>query len=347
MMMTEMKFPRVLIFRRDCLLLLDQTMLPARTVYRRLHSAAEVARAIKRLQVRGAPWIGVAAGYGLAVEAQRLPKNQIVRGLHRAARLLVRARPTAVNLRWAVEQIMQVIASNRDKPEALRRVVVSAAVAIERREQHCSLAVARNGVRLIPKNGKVLTICNTGILAGPGLGTALGVVYQAQFEGKNPTVFVCETRPLLQGARLTAWELKRSGIEFRLIVDSAAASVIEECDLVIVGADRIAGNGDTANKIGTRMLAVLAKTAVKPFYVAAPSSTFDLKIKTGEEIPIEQRSGNEVLYCGQCRTAPAGSPVYNPAFDVTPAGYISGFITEAGIIQPPYKRNIRRLLIQW
>ena len=242
---------------------------------------------------------------------------------------------------------MMVADGHRDNPAELRQAVIREAIAIEQNERQRSLAIAQNGAQLILRNGKVLTICNTGILAGPGLGTALGVVYQAQFEGKNPTVFVCETRPLLQGARLTAWELKRSGIEFRLIVDSAAASVIEECDLVIVGADRIAGNGDTANKIGTRMLAVLAKTAVKPFYVAAPSSTFDLKIKTGEEIPIEQRSGNEVLYCGQCRTAPAGSPVYNPAFDVTPAGYISGFITEAGIIQPPYKRNIRRLLIQW
>lgn len=339
-MRPNLNSPEVMFLKNKWLYIIDQNVLPVRLVYRCLRSAAEVAVAIKKLQVRGAPWIGVAAAYGLVVEAYRLNSQELIIGLKRAAQLLMAARPTAANLFWAVHRMMRVV---EDNPAELRRLLMREAIAIEREEHLRSLAIAQKGAGLIPKNGKVLTICNTGVLAGPGLGTALGVIYQAYRQGKNPTVFVCETRPLLQGARLTAWELKRSGVHFTLIVDSACASVIDQCDLVIVGADRIAANGDTANKIGTRMLALLAKFEGKPFYVAAPSSTFDLKVKTGRDIPIEERDGREVTHFGSCRFAPTNSPVYNPAFDVTPARFITGFITESGIILPPYKRNITML----
>jgi len=343
-MKAQLNFPEVLIFKKNCLHIIDQNALPGRVVYRRLCSAAEVAIAIKNLQVRGAPWIGVAAGYGLALEALRLSDRDLVPGLRRAARVLTTARPTAVNLFGAVQLIMNQVKNTSLRPRELRRLVISEAIAIEKEERDRSLAIARNGASLVPQNGRVLTICNTGILAGPGLGTALGVVYQAYLEGKEPMVFVCETRPLLQGARLTTWELKRAGIKFTLLADSASASLIEQCDLVIVGADRIAANGDTANKIGTRMLAILAKEAAKPFYVAVPSSTFDLTKKTGREIPIEQRASKEVTWCAGCRTAPVGCVVYNPAFDITPSRYITGFITESGIVVKPYKRNILRFI---
>lgn len=339
-----LQFPDVLVHEPGCLRIIDQRLLPSRVIYRRLGSAAAVAKAIRELQIRGAPWIGVAAAYGMAVEAERLKDEELVSGLVRGAEVLIAARPTAVNLAWAVRKIMSVVESMRDKSAArLRERVLETARAIENSERRRSWAIARHGARLVPKDGVVLTICNTGILAGPGPGTALGVIYEAYLEGKNPLVYVCETRPLLQGARLTAWELKRAGISFRLIVDSASASVIEQCDLVIVGADRIAANGDTANKIGTRMLAVLAKAAGIPFYVAAPSSTFDLEISTGKEIPIEVRSGDEVTQIGSCRMAPAEITAYNPAFDVTPAHYITGFITEKGIVRPPYRSRIARL----
>jgi eIF-2B alpha/beta/delta-like uncharacterized protein len=207
-----------------------------------------------------------------------------------------------------------------------------------------SLAMARHGARLLPQNATVLTICNTGALAGPGMGTALGVVFQAHMDGKRPHVYACETRPLLQGSRLTTLELQRAKIPVTLIADSAAASVVDRCDLVLVGADRIAANGDTANKVGTRMLATLARAAHKPFYVVAPSSTFDAATRTGKQIVVEERDGEEVRAFAGCRAAPAGTAVFNPAFDVTPARLITGFITERGILNPTYRKSIQRLL---
>lgn len=335
--------PKPVLFRGREVLILDQTALPNQKRYISLKSAQEVAGAIKMLKVRGAPWIGVVAGYGLAIEAQRLKDKDLYSGLKRAGEMLVSARPTAVNLSWAVKRIMMKVGQKGLTSKNLRAMVKAEAEAIEKEEEKRSRAMAKYGAKLVPKDAKILTICNTGVLAGPGMGTALGVIYEAHLEGKKPFVYVCETRPLLQGARLTGWELMRAGVDFVLIVDSAAASVIDRCDLVLVGADRIACNGDTANKVGTRMLALLAKEAKKPFYVVAPSSTFDPKIKNGSEIVIEKRKPDEVWRCSGYRVK-GMVRAYNPAFDITPACAISGFVTEAGVVRPPFKKGIRELL---
>jgi len=355
---------RAVEFTGSRLRILDQTALPHRVRYLCPTSAVEVADIIKLLAVRGAPAIGVAAAYGLAIEARRLPDNKLVRGLRAAAAALITARPTAVNLKWAVARVMQSVSEeglprlsageNRGctqhrglspfSPESLRKAVLHEARAIESEEIAHSLAMARHGAKLLKQNAVVLTICNTGALAAPGMGTALGVVFQAHLDGKRPSVYSCETRPLLQGARLTTLELLRAKIPVTLIADSTAASMIDKCDVVLVGADRIAANGDTANKVGTRMLATLARAARKPFYVVAPTSTFDPVTPTGKDIVVEQRDGEEVRAFARCRAAPKGVPVFNPAFDVTPARLVTGFITDRGIIRPPYLRAIRRTL---
>jgi methylthioribose-1-phosphate isomerase len=363
-------------FRGSRLRILDQTALPQRTRYLCPASAGEVAAIIKRLAVRGAPAIGIAAAYGLAIEARRLPDKELVHGLRAAARALIAARPTAANLKWAVVRVMQSVSSaSRDRengdctglrprprgrglsplspsrhvfrplsPVSLRKAVFHEARQIEADEIGRSFAMARHGAKLVPRNACVLTICNTGALAAPGMGTALGVVFQAHLDGKQPSVYACETRPLLQGSRLTTLELLRAKIPVTLIADSAAASVIDKCDVALVGADRIAANGDTANKVGTRMLARLARAARKPFYVVAPTSTFDLATPTGAEIVVEQRDGEEVRAFAGCRAAPKGVPVFNPAFDVTPARLITGIVTDRGIILPPFPKAIRQLL---
>jgi methylthioribose-1-phosphate isomerase len=330
-------------FERNRLRILDQTLLPHRFVYLYPKSAAEVAVIIKRLAVRGAPAIGVAAAYGLAVEARRLPDGRLAGGLRRAAHTLISARPTAVNLKWAVVRVVQSLSVGGLSPAAIRRSAAEMAASIEADEIERSLALARRGAKLLGQNAVILTICNTGALAAPGMGTALGVVFQAHLDGKKPRVFACETRPLLQGARLTTLELQRAGIPVTLIADSAAASVIDACDIVLVGADRIAMNGDTVNKVGTRMLATLARAAHKPFYVVAPTSTFDPDTPNGRRVIIEQRDGEEVRKFAGCRAAPKGVPVFNPAFDVTPARLITAFITGRGIRCPPFRESIRRL----
>ncbi len=357
---------RAVSFSGARLRVLDQTALPHQLRYLHPKSAAEVAGIIKRLAVRGAPAIGVAAAYGLAVEARRLPDGRLVQGLRAAARALIAARPTAVNLKWAVVRVMQSVSDpvhdceNGDctglrprprgrglsplSPASLRQAVQDEARQIEVEEIQRSLAMARHGAKMVRKNFNILTICNTGALAAPGMGTALGVVFQAHLGGKRPHVYACETRPLLQGSRLTTLELIRAKIPVTLIADSAAASVIDRCDLVLVGADRIAANGDTANKVGTKMLATLARAARKPFYVVAPSSTFDAATPNGGRIVVEERDGEEVRAFAGCRAAPKGVPVFNPAFDVTPARLITGFITDRGIIRPPFRKTIRRLL---
>jgi len=366
---------RAVEFTGSRLRILDQTLLPHRTVHLYPESATEVAAIIKRLAVRGAPAIGVAAAYGLAVEAKRLPDANLKRGLAAAAKTLINSRPTAVNLKWAVLRVMQSASgAGQDRengdctglrprprgrglsplsqsksvlrppsPVCLRRAVLAEAQRIEAEEVARSLAMAAHGAKLLKKQANVLTICNTGALAGPGMGTALGVVFQAHLDGKKLSVYACETRPLLQGARLTTLELLRARIPVTLIADSSAASVVDKCDVVLVGADRIAANGDTANKVGTRMLATLARAAHKPFYVVAPTSTFDVATPSGEQIVVEERDGEEVRAFAGCRAAPKGVPVFNPAFDVTPARLITGFITDRGILKPPYRRAIRRL----
>jgi len=327
---------RAVSFERGRLRILDQTQLPHRVAYLYPTRAVDVAAIIKRLAVRGAPAIGVAAAYGMAVEAGRLPDRSLVKGLEQAAGTLIAARPTAVNLKWAVVRVMRSV-------DAGRRAVAKEARLIEKEEIERSLAMARHGAKLLPKNAQVLTICNTGALAGPGMGTALGVVFRAHMDGKRPHVYACETRPLLQGSMLTTLELQRAKIPVTLIADSAATGVIDRCDLVLVGADRIAANGDTANKVGTRMLATLARTARKPFYVVAPSSTFDAATRTGKQIVVEERDGEEVRAFAGCRAAPARTVVFNPAFDVTPARFITGFITDRGILTPPFRRSIARV----
>ncbi|HTW90776.1 MAG TPA: S-methyl-5-thioribose-1-phosphate isomerase [bacterium] len=335
---------RAVEFDGSRLRILDQTALPCRTRYLHPTSAVEVAGIIKRLAVRGAPAIGVAAAYGLAVEAKRLPDSRLVSGLRRAAELLIASRPTAVNLKWAVVRVMQSVLVRGFSPDAARSAVLAEARKIEAEEFERSLAMAQHGAKLLRKNAVVLTICNTGALAAPGMGTALGVVFQAHLDGKKPTVYACETRPLLQGSRLTTLELLRAKIPVTLIADSAAASVIDRCDIVLAGADRIAANGDTANKVGTKMLATLARAAHKPFYIVAPISTFDLATPNGGKIVVEERDGEEVRAFAGCRAAPEGVPVFNPAFDVTPARLITGFVTDRGIIKPPYIRAVQRLL---
>ena len=335
---------RAVSYERSRLRILDQTLLPHRFVYLYPKSATEVAAIIKRLAVRGAPAIGVAAAYGLAVEAKRLPDVRLIQRLEQAARTLVAARPTAVNLKWAVVRVMQSVSVRAMSPDETRRAVLAEAQRIEAEEVERSLAMARHGAKLLPKSANVLTICNTGALAAPGMGTALGVVFRAHLDGKKPNVYACETRPLLQGSRLTTLELLRAKIPVTLIADSAAASVIDSCDIVLAGADRIAANGDTANKVGTKMLATLARAARKPFYVVAPSSTFDTATPTGSQIVVEQRDGEEVRAFAGCRAAPKGVPVFNPAFDVTPARLITGFVTDRGIIRAPYRQTIRRIL---
>jgi methylthioribose-1-phosphate isomerase len=311
----------------DAVRYVDQRLLPHEVRYERARSADEIVGAIRSLAVRGAPCIGVFGAYGVALLRRTIADDSEFAD---AARRVREARPTAVNLAWAVDRVL---AAHDPLREA--RAIHDEQVAVD-------AAIARYGLELIPKGGRVLTHCNTGPLATAGGGTALGVVIAAQRGGKKPRVFVDETRPLLQGSRLNYLELREAGAEAVLIVDGAAAVTMKKqgIDLVIVGADRIARNGDTANKIGTYGLAVLAAHHGIPFYVAAPRSTFDLSIETGAAIPIEERPADEVATFGDVRVAPEGANAYNPAFDVTPGHLVTAFVTECGILRPPYAESI-------
>ena len=306
--------------------LLDQTRLPTEVVFLDCRTAEDVRAAICRLSVRGAPAIGVAAAYGLVLAAQADSD------LDAAIARLHSSRPTAVNLGWALERLR---AHARHRSGDPVQGLLDEAHAIASEDEAMCTAMGRYGAELIGEGDGVLTHCNTGSLATAGIGTALAALFTAARQGKRFRVFADETRPLLQGARLTAWELHRAGIDVTLICDSMAAQVMKEgrIQLDIVGADRIAANGDTANKIGTYSVAVLAKEHGVPFYVAAPSSTFDLSLASGDAIPIEQRDPREVTHGMGRQTAPEGVKVYNPAFDVTPASLIAGIITEKGIIR--------------
>jgi len=322
--------------------LLDQTLLPAEVAYRDCRTVEEVWEAIRNLRVRGAPAIGVAAAYGVVLGMQA----QAARGLQSDAssdRLqaviehLRSSRPTAVNLFWALDRMSAVARGPwpRDA-NALRERLLQEAHAIRTEDAAMCRRIGECGASLIQDGMGILTHCNTGALATADYGTALACMFVAAEQGKRFQVFADETRPLLQGARLTTWELQQRGIPVTLICDSMAAQVMREgrVQMVIVGADRIAANGDTANKIGTYGVAVLARAHGIPFYVAAPSSTFDLGLATGASIPIEQRDPREVTHGFGKQTAPVGVAVYNPAFDVTPAELITGLITEKGLIQP-------------
>ena len=321
--------------------LLDQTRLPAETVYLECRSVEEVWQAIRRLSVRGAPAIGVTAAYGVCVGVQ---SGQSV---DEVCDYLATSRPTAVNLFWALERMRQA-SRGVPAPEIPDRLLAEAkAIHDEDREQCATLG--RHGAELLsnlPNGAGILTHCNTGALATGGDGTAAAVIYELARRGKRPHVFADETRPLLQGARLTMWELRQRNIDATLICDSAAAQVMREgrIQAVITGADRIAANGDTANKIGTYSVATLARAHHIPFYVAAPATTFDLSLATGREIPIEQRADDEITHAFGRQTAPDGVDVYNPAFDVTPAELITAIITDRGVIQPVDGESVSALL---
>ncbi|MCX6357161.1 MAG: S-methyl-5-thioribose-1-phosphate isomerase [Candidatus Aureabacteria bacterium] len=324
----------------------DQTKLPERLVYIECRTPAAVWHALRRLAVRGAPAIGIAAAMGVVLGARRSRARScegFVKDVRRVARYLGSARPTAVNLFWALRRMVRVVetAATRNVRMLTRALEREAVCMIEEDNAVCR-RIGIAGVRLLRVGDSVLTHCNAGGLATAEHGTALAVIFEAHARGKNIHVFVDETRPLLQGARLTAWELMRAGIHATLICDNMAARVMCEgrVDIVITGADRIAANGDTANKIGTYGLACLAAAHRVPFYIAAPLSTVDLQIASGADIPIEQRDPDEVRRIGSRWIAPRNVPVYNPAFDVTPARLIRGIITEEGIVRPPYRRNL-------
>ena len=326
----------------DRLILLDQTRLPGEEVLHECTSWEDVAVAIRTLVVRGAPAIGVAAGFGvaLAARASRADTFDALLGdLETAIKGLAATRPTAVNLFWALDRMRRGAIAERQAPlPALRARLLAEAQAILEEDVAANRAMGRHGVALVPDAARILTHCNAGALATAGYGTALGVVRAAHELGKVALLWVDETRPVMQGSRLTAWECVKEAIPHRLISDVAAASVMARglVDLVITGADRIAANGDTANKIGTYSLAVLAKYHGVPFYIAAPFSTIDLALPSGARIPIEERDASEVRRVGAQQTAPEESPVFNPAFDVTPASLIAAIITERGVFRPPY-----------
>jgi methylthioribose-1-phosphate isomerase len=322
--------------------LIDQTRLPEALVVRECRTAAEVAAAIRSLQIRGAPAIGVAAAYALALGAREYPGTDPAgfrAHLAAVAALVRHTRPTAVNLFWAVEQALAVAeAALADGVDRAREALLALAERLRAEDVARNRQLGAHGAALIPDGARVLTHCNTGALATAGYGTALGVIRSAVAAGKRVHVYVDETRPLLQGARLTAWELQAEGIPLTLITDNMAGYFMAQgkIDLVLVGADRIAANGDVANKIGTYSLAVLAHAHGLPFYVAAPTSTVDLQLPTGAAIPIEERDASEVTHLGGQRIAPEGVAVANPAFDVTPQRYITAIITERGVLYPPY-----------
>jgi methylthioribose-1-phosphate isomerase len=325
--------------------LVDQTLLPARLEYLSCCSVEELAGAIRTLKVRGAPALGVAAAYGLCLAADNSPASDLacfLDDLAIAAALLRSTRPTAVNLGWALDTVLVAARTARDIHEA-RILVHATAERIERENEEANRRMGEHGAQLLQDGMNVLTHCNTGPLAACGIGSALGVIYTAQRKGKHIHVWVDETRPLLQGARLTTWELGRWGVPCTLIADNMAASLMHagRVDVVLVGADRIAANGDAANKIGTYGLAILAQAHNIPFYVAAPTSTIDMNIATGDEIKIEERHPDEVTHHGGKRLAPNGVAVYNPAFDVTPNPLVSCIITESGILRPPYAASLR------
>ncbi len=327
---------KVMEYGPEGLRILDQTVLPQRSETLLLRRPADVARAIRRLSVRGAPAIGVAAAYGLALAVD--PTSSLAVGRRRllaAADLLKAARPTAVNLAWAVDSLLadSAVKAALDA-RALREAVERAASAMEAEDRRFGEAMAAHGADLLGGVSGILTHCNTGALATAGPGTALAVIMELWRRGERPAVFADETRPLLQGARLTSYELTQAGIPHQVLVDGAAAWLLAQgtVEAVIVGADRICRNGDVANKIGTYGLALSARAHQVPFYVAAPSSTFDPNLAHGQLIPIEQRHPDEVLSLAGRRVAPAEAKAWNPAFDVTPASLVTAFVTEVGVV---------------
>jgi methylthioribose-1-phosphate isomerase len=341
---------RTIDWEDDRILLLDQTLLPTEEKYLRIDSIDVLAEAIQSLRVRGAPAIGVAAALGAAlagVLSRAGSREAFDLDVRNAMDVLRATRPTAVNLFWALNRMKTILLTNPlDSVPDLRKKLIAEALTILDEDRRICRRIGRNGANLLQDPISVLTHCNAGALATADYGTALAVVYTAHEQGKQVKVFADETRPLLQGARLTAWELQKSKIDVTVICDNMAASVMKSglVDCVIVGADRIAANGDVANKIGTYGLALLARAHEIPFYVAAPLSTIDMSILHGDQIPIEIRAAQEITHGFGKQTVPEGVAVYNPAFDVTPHTLVSAIITEAGVIRAPFQEGFHHVL---
>ncbi|HSJ54289.1 MAG TPA: S-methyl-5-thioribose-1-phosphate isomerase [Anaerolineae bacterium] len=330
--------------------MIDQRRLPLEFVVLELADPAEVAVAIEDMAIRGAPAIGAAAAFGLALAARQSPaasRQALLADLESAAALLRATRPTAVNLFWAIDRMLRCAHGvEEDGPRAIVEALVAEAQRIADEDVEINRRIGAHGAALVEPGARILTHCNAGALATVDYGTALAVVRTAHEQGKGVHVWVDETRPRLQGARLTAWELMNEGIPMTLIADNVAGHLLRtgQVDLVVVGSDRTVANGDVANKIGTYKLAVLAQENGVPFYAAVPTSTIDLSIEHGDQIPIEERSAKEVTHPGGCQVAPDGVAVLNLAFDVTPHRYVTGIITENGVAYPPFKQSLRRMV---
>ena len=326
--------------------MIDQTRLPVEERYVTCRTYEEVAEAIRTMVIRGAPAIGVAAAMGVALGVLHASPSDLDAQFETICHTLAGTRPTAVNLFWAIDRMKRHYQSLRGRPiDEIRRRLVDEAIAIRQEDIAINRAIGRHGAPLVPDHKTVLTHCNAGALATAGYGTALGVIRAAVESGKHVDVFADETRPFLQGARLTVWELQQDSIPTTLITDNMAGHFLKSGRIgcVVVGADRIAANGDVANKVGTYSVAVLAKENGVPFLVAAPTSTLDLTLASGDQIPIEQRAASEVTHIFGHAVAPAGAAVENPAFDITPARYVTAIITERGVARPPYEASLRSL----
>ena len=347
--MTKQLFHPTICWQNGAVKLIDQTELPLKTKYLYCRDVKTLWHAIKRLSVRGAPAIGVAAGFGVLLgikDYKGKDNKKFLKDLRKLCDYIGSSRPTAVNLFNVLDRMERVAEQNSHlSVDQIKKLLKAEALAVYEEDRRVCRRMGDYGSRLIKNKQSIMTICNAGALATVDYGTALGVMYSAKTAGKKFHVYACETRPLLQGARLTAWELKRAKIDVTLICDNMAATVMKQgkVQAIFTGADRVAANGDSANKIGTYNLAVLAKYHKIPFYIVAPYSTFDLKIKSGKEIPIEERKPDEVAGFRTIRTAPKGIKVFNPAFDVTDHSLIFGIVTEAGIIRPPFKTNIKKI----
>jgi methylthioribose-1-phosphate isomerase len=342
---------RTIDWKNNKVRIIDQTKLPQELVYINIDRLKDLWQAIKIMQVRGAPALGAAAALGVYLGVKDYSGNDWLgfqRKLKQVARYVASARPTARNLFWAIERVCVVALKNNKQPVfKIKQIILAEAKMIMQEDMLSCRKIGFYGAKLLKHNSKVLTICNAGILATIDYGTALGVIYSACAQGKKIKVFSCETRPLLQGSRLSAWELYKQGVDVTMIADNTAASLMAQgkVDLVIAGADRIAANGDSANKIGTMNLAILCKYHKIPFYIAAPKSTFDLDINRGSAIKIEMRNAQEVTKILLKKSiAPFGAKAISPAFDVTAHQLINAIITDKGIIRPPYIKNIRRIL---